>query len=476
MMYLRPDAGSLKQWADSVGDQSYTFDNMLPYFKKSITFTPPDSTRAPNNLARFRAEAFESSGGPVHVSYPKCVRPFSTYLEQAFNEIGIPTTEDFNSGSLLGAQFCSLTINPNTALRSSAQTAFLESCQARPNIKLFRNSLAKKIVFDGNKNAVGVNIDTEFSPLFLKAKKEVILSAGAFQSPQLLMVSGVGPAETLRKFDIPIIADRPGVGQNLADHVMFGPSYRVQPETLPTVLSDPARMIPALNDYFRNAEGALTNPGSDFVAQEKIPRDMVSQNAADALSELPESWPDVEYMSIDAHIGNYATPMFGTPLDGFNYAGILVSPTAPRSRGSVTITSADASELPIIDPNWFSDPIDVEVAIAGYKRARAVFATNAIQNILVDKNEFFPGPDVQADKLPDTLRNTVTTMFHASTTCRMGKKDDPMAVVDARAKVFGVSSLRVVDTSSFALLPPGHPQSMVYAFAEKIADAIKNGE
>ncbi|KAI1636398.1 choline dehydrogenase [Biscogniauxia mediterranea] len=478
MMYQRPDEGSLQQWADMVGDQSYNFKNMLPYFQKSCKFTPPDTKLSSHANVRYNPGAFVSSGGPLQISYPNNIRPFSTYLGSAFNEIGIPDAEDFNSGELRGSQFCTVTIDPSTAIRSSSQTAFLDTCQARPNIKIFRETLARKISFD-KQRVTGVHVD---SGLFLRARKEVILCAGAFQSPQLLMVSGIGPAATLNDLDIPIIADRPGVGQNMTDHVMFGPSYRVKVETLPTVLSDPQKLALALNDYFRNAQGPLASQGADYVAWEKVPKDLVSDEANYILSKQPASWPDLEYFASDSYFGHFSSPLFrspedGYPADGYNYASICVSPVAPRSRGSVTIKSADVTVLPVVNPKWLTDPIDVEVAIAGYKRARAVFATDTIKGILADPIESFPGPAVQTDEeLLALLRKSVTTVFHASTTCRMGKPEDPDAVVDSKARVIGVSGLRVVDTSSFALLPPGHPQSTVYAFAEKIADDIKGCE
>ncbi|RYO86328.1 hypothetical protein DL766_007931 [Monosporascus sp. MC13-8B] len=434
------------------------------------------------SVAVVEAGAYYQIKNPLISTTPACAVRFSgsspNDIHPAFNEIGVPHAEDFNSGKLVGSQFCTVTTDPTTAIRSSSQTAFLDTCQSRPNIKIFQETLATKIIFDEHKRATGVNVD---SGLFLKARRDIILSAGAFQSPQLLMVSGVGPAGLLNDLGITVIADRPGVGQNMTDHVMFGPSYRVKVETLPTVLTDPGKVVAALNDYFRNAQGPLANNGADYMAFEKVPRDLISKEAGETLSKLPASWPDLEYYSVDAYFGDFSSPLFRAPTDGYpadkyDYASIVVSPAAPRSRGSVTIRSADVTDLPIINPNWLTDPVDVEVAVAGYKRARAVFASETIKDILADPVEYFPGPTVQTDEeLLEKIRNSVTTMFHASTTCRMGKTEDPNAVVDSKARVIGVSGLRVVDTSSFALLPPGHPQSMVYAFAEKIADDIKSG-
>ena len=262
---------------------------------------------------------------------------------------------------------------------------------------------------------------------------------------------------------------------------MFGPSYRVKVKSLANELGDPTQVLAILNNYFLNARGPLASQGCDFLAWEKVPRSMVSTDASKYLLTLPASWPDLEYIAVDAYFGDYSSPLFraapGYPKDGLDYASIVVAPTAPRSRGSVTIKTAKATDLPVINPNWLTDPIDAEIAVAGYKRARQLFQTAALREILADPVEYFPGPTIETDEqILEMIRKSLVPVFHASTTCRMGKADDPDAVVDAKARVIGVSGLRVVDTSSFALLPPGHPQSTVYALAEKIADDIKRGD
>lgn len=156
------------------------------------------------------------------------------------------------------------------------------------------------------------------------------------------------------------------------------------------------------------------------------------------------------------------------------YATILGAIVAPQSRGSVTISSADTADLPVIDPNWLTDATDQSVAIAIYKRARQAFASSAMRKGLADQVEYFPGPSVQSDaQILNTVRDTLHTVWHASCTCRMGKSAEEGAVVDNKGRVFGVQGLRVIDASAFALLPPGHPQSVVYALAEKLADDIK---
>lgn len=476
MIYQRGDSGSYQRWADQIDDQSYTFDALLPHFKKSIQFTPPKSPpRASNASAEYIPSAFDSNGGPLQVSYANYAGPFSSYMERGLNGIGIPEIQDFNSGNLLGAQYCSSTINPDNEQRDSSQTSFLNAALSRPNLKVYQATLAKKILFNANKQATGVLIPTGAT---ISAKREVILSAGAFQSPQLLMVSGIGPSSTLSQFDIPVIADRPGVGLGMQDHIFFGPAYRVNVETFTRLANDPVYVAAQFAlDYTIQKQGPLTNPVCDFLGWEKAPRDLITPAAAAVLDQNPASWPDIEYLSGPGYIGNFQNLLLQQPKDGYQYATILGALVAPQSRGNVTISSPDASVLPVINPNWLTDPTDVSVALAAYKRIRQAFATPAMRAGLADETEYFPGPDVQTDdQILNTIRDSLHTVWHASCTCRMGKTSDPDAVVDSRARVIGVTGLRVVDASSFALLPPGHPQSTVYALAEKIADHIINGD
>lgn len=197
---------------------------------------------------------------------------------------------------------------------------------------------------------------------------------------------------------------------------------------------------------------------TDIVAFERLPnrtfRPPFQQHAS-----FSEDWPDVEYITTSAFFGDLSTGF--QPLDGYNYATISTALVAPYSRGNVTINSADMARPPVINPNWLTEPQDQEIVVAGYKRARQLFNSRAMAPILIGA-ENFPGVTVQTDaQILDTIKKTFITVFHASCTCKMGKANDPAAVVDSKAKVFGVKGLRVVDASSFALLPPGHPIATV---------------
>lgn len=470
MGYLRATKGSYQQWANMVGDNSYTYDNWLPYFKKSLDFTPPDmSKRALNATPQYDSGSL-GRGGPLSITFPNYAQAISSWVQKGMQEVGIAVSNGITSGVLMGSSYVIATLQGNQK-RESSSTAFLTPAAGRSNLKIYTNTMAKKIAFSG-KTANGVLVSTGGQQFTLSAKREVILAAGAFQSPQLLMVSGVGPAATLSKYNIPVIADRPGVGQNMQDHILMGPSYRVNVITA-SAMADPAFAAQAANLFNTQQSGILTSPVGDFGGWEKLPsrlRSTLSSATRSVLNSLPSDWPEIEFLSMGGFLGYQENG--AQPTDGYNYATVAIALQAPQSRGSVSISSADTSDAPVIDPGWLTSPIDQEVALAGYKRVREIFATKAIAPALIGQ-EYFPGPQVSSDAdLLQLIKKSVGSVFHASCTCAMGRKDDKNAVVDSNANVIGVKGLRVVDASAFPFLPPGHPMATVYALAEKIAAQI----
>ncbi|KAK4182775.1 putative GMC oxidoreductase [Podospora australis] len=480
MIYQRPTIQSMQNWADAVGDSSYTFANTLPYFQKSVQFTPPNmDKRFANSTPSYNPGAFPAtSNNPLHVSFANYAQSFSTWLKAGFASIGIGEAPDFNSGSLMGAQYCTSTIRPADQTRSSSAHSFLKAALLDQlfNLKVYTATRAEKILFDNNKKATGVRVKTGLVSYTLTATKEVIVSAGAFQSPQLLMVSGIGPRDQLAANGITVLSELPGVGQNMWDHPTFGPSYPVDLITLTREARDPLYLADQLLQYTTNQSGTLTNPVADFLAWEKIPGPLRQQQFSPAtqakLAQFPPDWPEVEYISGAGFVGDFSNFLLVQPSDGRQYATILNVLNTPLSRGNVTITSASTADLPIINPAWLTDPADQELAIAAYKRARQVFASSGLAPIVAGA-EAFPGPEVQTDaQILEAIKNSLMTLWHPACTCKMGKESDVMAVLDSKAKVRGVSGLRVVDASSFPILPPGHPQSTVYMLAEKIAGDI----
>lgn len=214
MAYHRGTAGSYQKWADLLDDHSYTFDALLQFFERSVTFTPPDNAkRFTNATPEWDPQTLKASYSPLHVSFPNYAQAFSTWARLAFEDLGFESILGFNSGKLIGASWAPTTTNPDTAKRDSSETSFLRYSLGKPNYRVYINTLAKKIVFE-DKRAAGVEVDTLGARYTLSASKEVIVSGGAYHSPQLLLVSGIGPAALLRGLNISVVSDRPGVGQN----------------------------------------------------------------------------------------------------------------------------------------------------------------------------------------------------------------------------------------------------------------------
>ncbi|KAK5123338.1 hypothetical protein LTR85_002769 [Meristemomyces frigidus] len=475
MTYQRPTIGTMQKWADDVGDQSWVWEKVLPYYQRSTTFTPPDmSTRLANSTALFDASAF--GDGPVQVSYARYVNPSTSWIMNAWSEIGDPVrTEGLESGELLGHQYLPSTIDPKTQERSSSQ-AYFELALGTTQLSVYTHAFVKRILFDHDKTATGVTVETSGMLYTISAKKEVVLSAGAFQSPQLLMVSGVGPAETLKEYDIPVIQDLPGVGQGMEDNPMFGITFAVDVETTSTYLNNPTRFGGAIAEYNEHRTGFLTSCGADAVSFEKLVNMdhlNISDKAKQAMALVPEDWPDVQFWGFNTWLG----AQFGSaPPDTKNYACFLSSLIAPLSKGYVTINSSDMADAPIINPNWMTDPTDQELAVASFQRQREFLNTTALRSISPD-GEAYPGADVTSyDDLLAVIQQQTSTFAHAAVTCKMGMANDSMAVVDSKARVFGVRNLRVVDISAMPFLPPGQPQATAYMLGEKLADEILYGE
>ena len=383
----------------------------------------------------------------------------------------------FNSGKLIGSAWASATLNPVNQHRSSSQSSFLDEAIRNTDIVVYTQTLGKQILFDSNKTATGVSVVTGGKSYSLRARREIILSAGAFQSPQLLMVSGIGPRRTLETHNIPILSDLPGVGQNLWDQAYYGISFRVNVQTSSRVSNDKVYAVQVAQDYLNNQTGPLTSVGA-FLAFEKLPpsyrQALTAATQAKLNSSFPADWPEIEYLvasSLSGYNSNYTAI---DPNDGYQYATISAALVAPLSRGNVSISSADAADPPLINPNWITDPADVEVAIAAFKRVREIWS---LMNGTTIGGEYFPGTaSVNSDEeILDFIRKALIQLWHAAGTCKMGKDGDENAVVDSKARVRGVHGLRVVDASVFPLLPPGHPQATVYAIAEKVAEDITEG-
>ncbi|KAK6595208.1 choline dehydrogenase [Botrytis cinerea] len=425
LSYHRATSGTYQKWAELAGDESFTFENLLPYYKKSCHLTPPDVS------------------------------------------IGLPVSSTgFSSGSLSGhGAWVPSTIEPENAIRSSSQSSFLEEAIENTNIMVHTHTQALKILFASGspKRANAVQVSTSGFQYTIHAKKEVIISAGVFHSPQLLMVSGIGPRPVLEKQNVPLISELPGVGQNLWDQVSFTVLNQVDTPSAGSIVANPNKSAEILQQYYDDADGPYSS-AAGYLSFERIPKELrenFSQQTTSSLKYFPFDWPEAEYVGAGFGGDNFSTiGVFG---------GVL---TAPLSRGNVTINSSSMLDPPVIDLAWFSDPADSEVAVAIFKRIRQIWDSDPAKSIKIG-SEILPGVAVQTDEeILKYIQENSAPMWHASATCAMGKPGDVNAVVDSRGRVFGVEGLRVVDASIFPFALPGHPQASVYMIGEKIADDI----
>ncbi|OBR03150.1 Glucose-methanol-choline oxidoreductase [Colletotrichum higginsianum IMI 349063] len=471
MAYSHTTKGAHAAWAAAVNDESYSYENMLPYYRKTMKFSPPkESSRLANATVRYN-EASVATSGAVDVTYPAYSQPWSTWVSKGLAAIGVNETDTFIDGTLIGHTWQMDTVRASDSHRSSSETAYLRPVLDRPNLAVFHYTTVERVLFS-NKTATGVEFSSATTDSSctgtISAAKEVILSAGAFQSPQLLQVSGVGPKDLLSKYGIPVVADVPAVGRGMRDHMTIFASYQVNVVTS-SALSGADYLASAIDDFNTKGEGPLASSGGDLVGGEKIP-DELRKNFADEtveyLSPYPADWPEVLY---NVYPGGVTEAVANE-----NFATLQATLMMPHSQGTVMIQSANISDAPAINPNWLTENSDMDVLVAGFKRVRQALESSAMAPVLVG-GEVFPGPTVATDDdIRAYIRRSSSPIYHAFASNRMGNGTDPQAVVDSRGRVVGVSRLRVIDSSSFPFLPPTPaPQVQVYVLAEKLADDIK---
>ncbi|KAL9619876.1 MAG: hypothetical protein Q9160_005523 [Pyrenula sp. 1 TL-2023] len=474
------------QWADTVGDDSYTWANFEQYYKKSTHYTAPNQSLYTNSTNLQTPQDFSVDGGPLQVSFSNNIDPWGTWVQKLFGLLGMTEIDGFNSGRLLGSAYSTFMIDPRNGHRSSSEASFLQNALENGRAPImYKNTLVSRIIFDGNKTATGVRaltagtFGTPSVEFTLNARREVIIAGGAFQSPQLLMVSGIGPCAHISQQGIPCLEDLPGVGQNMWDHPIFGITHRVNVPTTSAAVNNATLAAQYVQRYLTTASGPLSALGAGIYGWEKLPepyRSSLSNASLSALSAFPTDWPEIEWLPQNSYTGNRSNNQLLDPRDGHSYATLSMALIAPLSRGSVTLAGPDMTTLPNIDPNTLTDPVDIDMALQLFKRGRAAWKI-LVDLGLADPVEAYPGDNIQTD---DQIRKAIADMgswvYHAAATCAMGDRSrDSMAVVDSRARVFGVQGLRVVDASSFPFLVPGHPTATVYALAEKISDDILNG-
>lgn len=435
MIYMRGQAADYDQWRQ-LGNSGWGWDEVLPYYLKSENHYLGHT-------------AMHGSGGEWEVAKQRMSWKILDAFQEAGEEVGIPKTDDFNDGNNEGSGY--FEVNQKGGRRMSTARAFLKPVRNRPNLKVITHAHTTQILFTG-KRATGVAFDIKGTPAQATATGEVILSAGAVNSPKILELSGVGRGDVLSRFGIAVDHELAGVGENLQDHLQIRTVFKIKNAV-------------TLNQKANSLVGKMAM-GLEYALFRSGPLSMApSQLGMFAKSDPRLATPDLEY-----HIQPLSTDKLGEPLHPFPAITASVCNLRPDSRGSVHIKTPDASSQPAITPNYLSAQTDRDVAAKSIRLTRQIMATKAVARF--EPTEMLPGSHIASDEdLAREAGNIATTIFHPIGTCKMGS--DAMAVVDDRLRVHGLAGLRIVDASIMPTITSGNTNSPVIMIAEKAADMIR---
>jgi len=441
MVYMRGQVQDYDTWAQ-MGLAGWGWDDVLPYFLK----------HEDHQLGK---SALHNAGGEWRVEKARVRWDLIDSIAEAGAQIGIPRTDDFNLGNNEGSGY--FQVNQKRGMRWSAATGFLKPVlDTRPNLFLHGHVQAERILTspgpDGRPRASGVVYSENNGQSFVAhAKREVILAAGAINSPQLLQLSGIGPADLLKEHGIDVLHHLPGVGENLQDHLQLRLIYKVRGvKTINEAGLFGRAMMGA--QYALLRRGALTMAPSTF-------------------GMFTRSSPEHATPNVEFHIQPLSLDKFGDPLHPFPAFTASICNLRPTSRGHVRIKSADPRAAPAIQPNYLSTEADIRVAIDSLKLTRKLAAAPALAKYAPE--EFLPGPEVQSeDDMRVAAGNIGATIFHPVSTAKMGVDSDPMAVLDGRLRVRGIAALRVIDASAMPLITSGNTASPTLMIAEKGAEMV----
>lgn len=440
MVYMRGQRQDYDTWAQ-MGLSGWGWDDVLPYFKKHEDF-------------HGGASELHGAGGEWRVEKARVRWPLLDSVAEAGAQIGIPRVDDFNLGSNEGSGY--FQVNQKKGLRWSTNAAFLKPVvDQRGNLGVVSHALVEKVEFEtgdsGRPRAVSVIVSDDFERRRIRARKEIILSAGAINSPQLLQLSGIGPAALLKERGIDVVQDLPGVGENLQDHLQLRLIYKVNGTRTINDAGLFGRALMGL-DYALRRRGALTMAPSTF-------------------GMFTRSAPEHETPNVEFHIQPLSLDAFGSPLHAFPAFTASICNLRPTSRGHVRIKTAEPRDAPAIQPNYLDTEADMRVAIDSLKLTRKLAAAPALAKYRPE--EYLPGADIQTEEDMRMAAGRIgATIFHPVATAKMGVDSDPMAVLDGRLRVRGVDGLRVIDASAMPLIPSGNTASPTLMIAEKGAEFI----
>ena len=472
MIYMRGQSRDYDQWAELTGDDAWRWEHCLPYFRLHEDYhkgadalhgahgTVPELLQ--QDTPYFRTLRERGASGEWRVDRQRLHWPVLQAFAEAARQAGIPESSDFNRGSNEGVGY--FEVNQKAGWRWNAAKAFLRpTCVRRPNFTLWTNSQVTRLLFEpaeGNQppRCTGVEVWNGRELLTAHAASEVVLSAGSIGSAQLLQLSGVGPADLLQQHGIAPVAELPGVGANLQDHLQIRSVYKVRD----------VRTLNTLSATLRGKAGI----GLEYLLRRSGPMSMApSQLGAFTRSSEAYAWPNIEY-----HVQPLSLEAFGEPLHGFDAFTASVCNLNPGSRGTVRIKSPRFNDAPAIAPNYLATEEDRKVAADSLRVTRRIVSQPALQPFAPE--EFKPGVQYQTDEeLARLAGDIASTIFHPVGTTRMGRDDDPLAVVDSRLRVRDgrgglIAGLRVVDAGIMPTITSGNTNSPTLMIAEKAAQWI----
>lgn len=443
MIYMRGQAQDYDAWAAQTGDVSWGWNQVLPLFLQTEDHHGGHSE-------------YHGAGGEWRVEQQRLRWDILDAFRDAAAQTGIPKTDDFNRGDNEGCGY--FEVNQRSGIRWNTAKAFLRSVKGRHgNLEIMTGCHVHRLrIEQGEGGAVckGVEFTGGGQHWFAQATGETLLTAGAIGSPQILQMSGVGPANLLQQHGIPVAREAPGVGENLQDHLQLRMAFKV-------------RDAKTLNTMANNWLGKM-QIGLEYLFKRSGPMSMApSQLGAFARSDASQTRANIQY-----HVQPLSLNKFGEPLHDFPAFTASVCNLRPTARGHVRIASADATQAPKISPNYLTTEEDRQVAADALRLTRRIVAAPAMQRYA--PQEFLPGPAFQTDaELARAAGDIGTTIFHPVGTCKMGRDDDAMAVLDPQLRVRGVAGLRVVDGSIMPLITSGNPNSPIIMIADKAAQMIR---
>lgn len=457
MLYIRGQARDYNQWAAITGEDAWRWDNVLPDFRRHESHWRLDQPGADDAaFAQLHGNASQGGSGEWRVEKQRLRWDVLDAFSLAAQQAGIPATQDFNGGNNEGVGY--FEVNQKKGWRWNTAKAFLRpACMQRPNFELWTGAQAARLLLtqlpDGTQRCTGVEVWTGQQMVQVHARCEVVLAAGSINSPQLLQLSGIGPAALLAAHGIPVVRDLPGVGANLQDHLQIRSVFKVQGVTTLNTLA---------SSLLGKARIAL-----EYAALRSGPMSM----SPSQLGAFTRSSPEQAHANLEFHVQPLSLDAFGDPLHAFPAFTASVCNLNPTSRGSVQIRSPRFQDAPAIAPHYLSTPEDRQVAADSLRLTRRIVAQPALARY--QPEEFKPGVQYQSDEeLARLAGDIASTIFHPVGTTAMGHADDPQAVLDPRLRVRGVQGLRVVDAGAMPTITSGNTNSPTLMMAEKAAQWI----